>query len=223
MTKLTTVVWDWNGTLLDDVQVSYRTVNRVLAQNGYAPIPDLETYRAKFCFPIIQYYRNVGFDFERTPFETVAQEYMDLYHPAAEGCALQEGAEAALGALREAGLRQVLLSASLQAHLELQVARTPIRPYFDRLLGIGDIYAASKQELARAFLREAGLDPASVLFVGDSAHDFEVAQGCGCPCVLFSGGHQPHAVLAATGSPVIAALSELPPLLSSSFLKASSL
>ena len=117
MTKLTTVVWDWNGTLLDDVQVSYRTVNRVLAQNGYAPIPDLETYRAKFCFPIIQYYRNVGFDFERTPFETVAQEYMDLYHPAAEGCALQEGAEAALGALREAGLRQVLLSASLQAHL----------------------------------------------------------------------------------------------------------
>ena len=103
MTKLTTVVWDWNGTLLDDVQVSYRTVNRVLAQNGYAPIPDLETYRAKFCFPIIQYYRNVGFDFERTPFETVAQEYMDLYHPAAESCALQEGAEAALGALREAG------------------------------------------------------------------------------------------------------------------------
>lgn len=215
MTKLTAVVWDWNGTLLDDVDVSYRTINRVLSQNGYPPIPDLAAYREKFCFPIIQYYRNAGFDFVRTPFEEAARQYMDLYHPAAEHCSLQEGAQAVLNALQEAGLRQILLSASLQAHLEMQVARTPICPCFDRLLGIGDIYAASKQELALSFLRESGLDPQSVLFVGDSVHDFEVAQGCGSPCVLFSGGHQPSAVLAATGSLVIASLCELPPLLSS--------
>ena len=56
-------------------------------------------------------------------------------------------------------------------------------------------------------------DPARIMMVGDSEHDFEVARALGVRCVLFSGGHQPREVLAATGAPVIDALAQLLPLL----------
>lgn len=215
MNTFTTVVWDWNGTLLDDLAVAFETINRVLTVNDYPPIPDLATYRANFCFPIIQYYRNVGFDFARTPFEVVAQQFMDWYHPAAVHCALQQGAVPTLQKLQQEGVTQVLLSASLQSHLELQLGRYPIRPYFDRLLGIGDIYAESKLQLARSFVERCGTPAERILFVGDSVHDYEVATGCGCRAVLFTGGHQPRSLLAATGSPVIDELEELPSFLTS--------
>ena len=64
-----------------------------------------------------------------------------------------------------------------------------------------------------AVLRESGADPARIMMVGDSEHDFEVARALGVRCVLFSGGHQPREVLAATGAPVIDALAQLLPLL----------
>ena len=63
------------------------------------------------------------------------------------------------------------------------------------------------------WLRESGADPARIMMVGDSEHDFEVARALGVRCVLFSGGHQPREVLAATGAPVIDALAQLLPLL----------
>ena len=118
----------------------------------------------------------------------VAQQFMDWYHPAAEHCALQQGTVPTLQRLQQAGVKQVLLSASLQSHLELQLARYPIRPYFDRLLGIGDIYAESKLQLARSFVESCGTPADQILFVGDSVHDYEVATGCGCSAVLFTGG-----------------------------------
>ena len=120
-----TVIWDWNGTLLDDLEVSFSAINRVLTSNGYPPIRDLTAYREVFCFPVIEYYRRVGFDFALTPFEVLAQQFMDCYHPAAVRCALAPGALDTLRAVRELGVRQILLSASLQSHLEMQVAPLP--------------------------------------------------------------------------------------------------
>ena len=96
-----TVIWDWNGTLLDDLEVSFSAINRVLTSNGYPPIRDLTAYREVFCFPVIEYYRRVGFDFARTPFEMLAQQFMDCYHPAAARCALAPDALDTLRAVRE--------------------------------------------------------------------------------------------------------------------------
>lgn len=204
------VIWDWNGTLLNDVEVCYHTINELLCRHGYAPLTGLADYRSKFCFPIVQYYRNVGIDFDRTPFEPMAAEYMDIYHADSTQCPLQPESCETLAALQRAGLRQVLLSASLQSHLEMQTARYPLAGYFEKLLGIGDIYATSKALLARRFVEGCGVDPQQILFVGDSVHDHEVAADCGCRCVLYDGGHQNSTLLAATGAPVIHRLSALP-------------
>ena len=208
-----TVLWDWNGTLLDDAALCCELLNTMLARHGYAPVGSMEAYRQVFCFPIETYYRRAGFDFSRHPFAALADEYMRLYTPRSLGCPLQPDACAVLDALRAQGMRQVMLSASKRENLQQQVEHFGLRSRFDTLLGLSDIYAKSKTEVGLRWLRESGADPARIMMVGDSEHDFEVARALGVRGVLFSGGHQPREVLAATGAPVIDALAQLLPLL----------
>lgn len=87
-----TVLWDWNGTLLDDAALCCELLNTMLARHGYAPVGSMEAYRQVFCFPIETYYRRAGFDFSRHPFAALADEYMRLYTPRSLGCPLQPDA-----------------------------------------------------------------------------------------------------------------------------------
>ena len=196
------ILWDWNGTLLDDVALCVDALNRLLERHGYAQRYDLASYREIFGFPIVDYYRRAGFDFAKDSFEDLAESYMADYIPASAACPLMEGAVEALAAFRAAGVRQVVLSASPVTTLQQQVAERGVRHYFDRLLGLGDIYAKSKVEVGLRYLAESGFDRRRAVMIGDSVHDFEVAQALGVHCVLQAAGHQPAAVLRATGAPV---------------------
>ena len=73
------IVWDWNGTLFDDVELCFHCINSVLTSHHCQPLPDVEAYRNVFGFPIEDYYRELGFDFSVTPFSQLAKEYMELY------------------------------------------------------------------------------------------------------------------------------------------------
>ena len=106
------ILWDWNGTLLDDVELCVDALNRLLEKHAYPQRYDRDQYRAIFGFPIEEYYVRAGFDFSRHSFAMLAEEYMDDYIPASAACPLAEGAIEALDAFRAAGLRQVILSAS---------------------------------------------------------------------------------------------------------------
>jgi phosphoglycolate phosphatase len=202
------ILWDWNGTLLDDVELCVDALNRLLADFGYLQRYDHDQYRAIFGFPIEEYYTRAGFDFSRHSFAKLAARYMEIYVPASEVCPLMDGAAEALQAFRSAGLRQVILSASKQDTLCRQVGQRGVTRYFDRLLGLSDIYAKSKVEIGLAYLKEEGFDPVRAVMIGDSVHDFEVAQALGVGCVLQSGGHQPPETLRKTGAPVVKGLRE---------------
>lgn len=202
------ILWDWNGTLLDDVQLCVDALNRLLARYGYPQRYDRDQYRAIFGFPVQEYYARAGFDFYRHSFDELAVSFMEDYIPASARCPLMEGARDALDAFANAGLRQVILSASPVPPLEQQAAQRDVTRYFDRLLGLGDIYAKSKVDLGLRYLQESGFDPARAVMIGDSTHDFEVARALGVGCVLQSGGHQPPEVLLGTGAPVVAGLRE---------------
>lgn len=202
------ILWDWNGTLLDDVQLCVDALNRLLARYGYPQRYDRDQYRAIFGFPVQEYYARAGFDFSRHSFDELAVSFMEDYIPASARCPLMEGARDALDAFANAGLRQVILSASPVPTLEQQAAQRDVTRYFDRLLGLGDIYAKSKVDLGLRYLQETGFAPARAVMIGDSTHDFEVARALGVGCVLQSGGHQPPEVLRETGAPVVPGLRE---------------
>ena len=102
------ILWDWNGTLLDDVALCVDALNRLLRRYGYPQQYNLDTYRDIFGFPVEEYYVRAGFDFSRHPFPVLAESYMQDYLPHSAACPLAQGAREALEAFRTAGLRQVV-------------------------------------------------------------------------------------------------------------------
>ena len=202
------ILWDWNGTLLDDAKLGLDALNRLLARFGYPQRYDMASYRKIFGFPVEDYYLRAGMDFSRHPFAVLAESYMADYIPHAKACPLAAGARDTLQAFADAGLRQVILSASPVDVLEQQVRERGVRNFFDRLLGLGDIYAKSKVDLGLNYLHESGLDPARAVMIGDTVHDFEVARAMGVRCVLQCGGHQDAETLGTTGAPVFNTLGD---------------
>lgn len=206
---MTHVIWDWNGTLLDDMALSIEGLNMLLAENGYPQQYNETSYKEIFGFPIVEYYARAGFDFDRHSFVDLAQQYIDFYTPKSRFCSLATGAEQTLATLQNAGVHQVILSASKQETLAEQAEHFGVTGFFDELVGINDHYAASKLERGQSWLAQSGLDPKNAVFVGDTLHDAEVAKALGMPCVLCAAGHQSRTRLATAGVPMINDLTEL--------------
>ena len=186
--RYTHIIWDFNGTLFDDIDAGIRSVNEMLEQRGLPKIQDKEEYRNIFKFPIIEYYRDLGFDFDSEPYEVLAPIWVELYNRNSKGSGLQKDAENALEYFKNIGLNQVLLSATELKMLSGQVETLGIGGYFDEILGLDDIHAHSKKELA---LRWKERNPDSnPLFIGDTEHDADVAKALGADCFLVCNGHQ---------------------------------
>ena len=198
--KYTHIIWDWNGTLLDDVELCFSTINALLEKRGLQPIKDISSYREIFGFPVIDYYRRAGFDFDKEPFEVPAAEFIERYHSDNRRFRLFDGAEEILAYVKAMGLRQVILSASEINNLRLQVGLFDIEPYFDEVLGISNIYAGSKVAIGREYVARNGIENAVI--IGDTVHDYEVAQALGTDCILIANGHQRRHTLLGCGVPV---------------------
>ena len=202
------VIWDWNGTLLDDAWLCIEVMNSLLRPRGL-PALDAARYQALFGFPVRSYYLRLGFDFARDPFEEVGTDFIVGYQERQHECRLQAGAAQTLRAIAARGATMSVLSASEQERLVEQTSRLGVRPHFVAVSGLSDHFAGGKLETGRRVLEELGLDAREVLLVGDTDHDAEVARDIGVACVLVPSGHQSQARLRAVGPPVVGSLKEL--------------
>lgn len=200
------VLWDWNGTLLDDLQYAIDVRNRVFPAFGLPGLESVADYHAQFTFPVRTYYERAGVTDET--FEAVAHAWMDEYVRGFDAVRLHGDARSALERLAHGKIRQAVLSASKQDMLAEQIARFGIAAYFAVLLGLGDIYAGSKQEIARRYLQGCGISPQETCLIGDTLHDAEVAQAVGAGCVLVARGHQSRQTLLEAGVPVMQSLEQ---------------
>jgi len=202
------IIWDWNGTLLNDRWLCVDIMNRMLKKRKLPAITET-TYQQVFNFPVKHYYVRLGFDFEREPFERVTVEFIDDYQNRWPECELQPGAEQVLAHYGKLGFGQSVLSAMHQELLERMIGHFGIDRNFASLLGLDDHYADGKIENGRRHIRELMLNPHDVLFVGDTLHDFEVARAIGVDCVLLASGHHSRERLAATGASVLNSVADL--------------
>ncbi len=207
------LVWDWNGTILDDMEYTYQIENRMLRERGLTEIPDRDFYLNNFGFPIKEYYIKLGYDFDVYPYEELAAEFHAYYTEGYRACPLRKGAVQMLIDAQNAGIWQTLLSASQQDRLLEQAGYYGVTGYFQELLGLTDDFAHSKVDRAKNYIENHGIDKKDVLFIGDTDHDFEAASSVGCPCVLLTGGHQSRKVLERCGVPVLDGFNELRTLL----------
>ena len=202
MKRMTTILWDWNGTLIDDVELAVRIDNELFPQWGY-PGTTVEEYRSLFTFPVKDYYLALGVKEEDFP--PLAQAWFDEYTRLFPGTPLHRDAAEAIARFRDSGFSQVILSASREQELRQQVDSYPeLRGQFQQILGLNHHLATSKVELARTFLRESGIRPEDCWFLGDSCHDAEAAAAIGCRCLLIEGGHQSRERMLSANVPVLA-------------------
>jgi phosphoglycolate phosphatase len=201
------ILWDWNGTLLDDAWTGLVAMNIVLASRGLPLIRDMEVYRGIFCFPVEDYYEKAGLD--RALFPVVSHEWMAAYMRSEITCVLRPGAIDILKHVQCAGIKQILVSASEINNLKAQLGRFHLNSYFAKILGLDHIYATGKIGIAREWMASAHVQPQYIILIGDTLHDWEVACDLGCRCILVEGGHQSRRVLLSARCPVADSLSQL--------------
>ena len=202
------VIWDWNGTLLDDAWLCVELVNEMLCRRNAQPITH-DSYQREFGFPVKHFYHKLGFDFSVEPFEALASEYINKYDERRFECKLQDHATSVLRHCLDRGLKQSILSAYHQARLEDMVNFFELRHLFTRVIGLDDHHAHSKIEQGVRFVEESGFHPSEVLLIGDTIHDYEVAKEVGVDCALIPSGHHLKERLQSCGVPVLDSLAQL--------------
>jgi phosphoglycolate phosphatase len=203
------VIWDWNGTLLDDLSLCVDVINGMLRKRQM-PTVTREEYLAVFTFPVRRYYQALRFDFSRESFEALSHEFIAGYEAGRRGCALHPEVRTTLERIAAADRRQVLLSASAEASLKEAVLAFQLDAFFERVAGLDNIYAHSKVELGRELVASLPCAPSEAVLVGDTLHDAEVARAMGTACVLVAHGHQSRARLHQHGgTPVLDSLKDL--------------
>lgn len=204
--KYDLVIWDFNGTIIDDVALGISSVNTMLAKRSLPVLESADEYRAKLRFPIIDYYRSLGFDFGAEPYDVLAREWVELYNAGEDKCAACTGAADAVHRIREAGIEQQILSASERGMLIASLRRLGLEGYFDEIYAQDNFYAEGKLGTAKAIASRFGERRAVML--GDTVHDFETARIIGADCILFTGGHGMYSDLAACRVPLVSDLRE---------------
>ena len=201
------VVWDFNGTILDDVDAGIHSINELLCERDLAPIPSREAYQEAFGFPIQEYYARIGFDFTKYPYEVLAPIWMEKYLRFVRDSRIFDDIPTTLETISRCGARQIVLSACEQQMLQRQLREFGVFDYFEEVLGLDNIHAASKTSLAIEWRKKNSAE--RILLIGDTDHDVETARAMGIECVLVARGHQSRARLETLGVPVVANLAEV--------------
>lgn len=201
------VIWDWNGTILDDLELCVDVGNNLFRRKNI-PLLTVEKYKSIFTIPVRDYYIAAGFDFEKESFEVVGKEWMDEYEERKYECSLHDNLVAVMQKLSELKIGQSILSAYKQDNLIAMANHFDLAKYMDQIVGLDNIYAASKIHLGKKLIENLRNGHGETLLIGDTVHDYDVATEIGSDCVLIASGHQPKETLEKTGASVYSTLTD---------------
>lgn len=199
------VIWDWNGTLLSDLDATVASVNSVLGEERLPPITR-EHFRDSFRFPVRAFFDDLGLDTAAENFARLVKRFGVHFGLALASCDLWPGARQLLANIKASGRTQSLLSLTEHHVLEDAVGRLGLRPYFDHVVGGLDNLAASKVARGHELMARAGVPARETVLIGDTDHDLEVGRALGCDVILVDHGHQTPGRLKALHDRVVTVL-----------------
>ena len=205
--KYTHIIWDFNGTIMDDVDIAVAAVNDMLDKRGMART-DRTAYLGMITSPIIEYYKKI-FDLSVVSFDDIQVEFLESYNRRLPAAGLLPGVSEALEYFKGLGLRQCVISSFEQGRLRKMVEDLGIARYFDIVSGADNTRAEGKLDRGADWLRRSGADPSCVLVIGDLDHDWQLAHHLGADCVLITAGHQHRRELEKCGCTVLDSAAEL--------------
>jgi phosphoglycolate phosphatase-like HAD superfamily hydrolase len=200
------LVWDWNGTLLDDTALVVAATNATLTGLGARSI-SVDDHRTGFFRPVAAYYEVLlGHPVPDEEFARLDTMFHAVYHDGLAGAGLAPDALEAIGAWTGS---QSLLSMFFHDDLVAQVRQRGLEPLLGRVDGRRTLVdGGSKAPYLAAHLAALGIAPGEAVLVADTVDDAEAARAVGASIVLYTGGITDEARLRATGAPLAASLLE---------------
>ena len=202
------IIWDWNGTIVDDAFVFIKIMNSFLKERGL-PLISLKDYRRFFVFPVKNYYINLGFDFTKESFEILSHEFIAEYKKAMFAPGLVGGVRSLISALNNKKITQVVVSAQENCLLKKAVNYYKLNKSFVCVQGTDNYRAIGKVDIAKKVFNGHLRGSKKTILIGDTEHDAEVARALFIDCCLVSYGHSSKERLKQTGFPVVDSVSDL--------------
>ena len=183
------IIWDWNGTLLNDLEVCVDIISQTAQKYGLSPVSKRK-YLEAFRFPITQFYLSLGFNFQKTPFTILADEFIQSYRARVLECSLFDQVDQFLHHSQKQGISHSVLSAAAETDLKHLLCHFQIDHYFDHIYGIHDHFADGKLQRGLQLMQDSKIPPNQTILIGDTDHDLEVAKRLGVSALLVARGHQ---------------------------------
>jgi len=202
------IIWDWNGTLLDDRWLCVEGINQALIKRDLSPISE-DRYRKIFTFPVKEYYKKLGFDFDNEPFEVAGDEFVDYYGKNFHKAKLQKGSRTLLSEIQSKSISQSILSAAMESYLKSWVYAHKLEIYFSEIVGIDNQYADGKIQEGIKLINKLPFKSEDIAMIGDTNHDSDVAEELNINCILINHGHVDSKRLKKTGRTVVSNLMDI--------------
>ena len=202
------IIWDWNGTIVNDAWVFVEIMNKILQQEGLPPTT-LKHYRQNFCFPIQDYWRGLGFQFTDESFNKLNKQFIFEYQNKMFLPTLHDKMLTFLKKTKKQKIQQFVLSASEQGLLDKSIAYYNLKGFFNGVYGVNNLNAYGKEDLGVSLCKKHKLYIKDTVLIGDTEYDKDVAKKIGCDVILMSHGHINHQRLLKTKKRVVASVKQL--------------
>ena len=202
------IVFDWNGTLIDDAWIFVDILNALLKKRNLNQINLIE-YQEMFCFPLSDFYQNLGFDVTPDAFSILKEDFVFEYNKRQFSAHLFPDTVDTLDKIKSHNIQLSILSASNQKILSSLTDFYSINRYFSNILGVDNYEAVGKEILGFEMLKNLSESQSDIAMVGDTDLDYKISQELGIDCILISRGHQSHKRLSVLDCPVVCSLPDL--------------
>lgn len=204
---ITHIIWDYNGTVLDDVDTAIAAVNAMLAKRSLPPT-DRETYKNTLVMPLEKYYDTVGI--HNADISVLSIEFREKSEQNAHLSKISEGFFDVIETTKRQGIKNILMSSLFCGYLNSELDKYSLHGYFDAVMGMNDTSVGSKYGMALEYITSNRIDTKNVLFIGDLVSDAEIAKKIGAKCILVPNGHNSKKRCEETGVTICETLKEVP-------------
>ncbi|WP_237387580.1 HAD family hydrolase [Xenorhabdus sp. Sc-CR9] len=203
------IIWDWNGTLLNDVSVSVNATNFALAEIGVEPLT-LEQYREHYCVPVQDFYKQViGREPSSSEWSVIGKTFNVHYRPGIQKAHLAAGAIQLLATRHQTGATQSLCSLMQHEELVPMLDNHGIAKFFTHIDGRNTpLLTTGKSEQLANHIKKLNIAPEKSVVIGDATDDAIAALAAGTHAILYTGGTHSRLSLETAGVPVVDSLSE---------------
>ena len=184
------VVFDWNGTILNDVAASAAAMQKILDKLGDNRTATIELYRQHCSVPIRKTYESLGYShLSNSEIIEINAEWQKAYKNVEHKQILQDGIQSTINWLEDNRIPKVILSNHMKPSIEKNLSRLNLN--FDNILARNEqhhMITVGKSQLLADYLETQSLDPSKAVIIGDTAEEFDIANSLGLQSIIITNG-----------------------------------